>query len=171
MWDSRRKILSLKDLVRHSEEMQKAGRRLVLTNGCFDVLHAGHVRYLGEARGLGDALVVGVNSDSSARRLKGPGRPINSEADRAEVVSSLAAVDFVVIFPEDTAVRLVEDVRPSVYVKGGDYSSDPDSERFPPEGDAARRCGAEIRVLPYLPDRSSSAIIQAQRNEGDGTHS
>src|SRR5262249_15784505 len=113
------KVLARKELVRRSSALRAAGRTLVLTNGCFDLLHVGHVRYLEEARGVGDALVVGVNSDCSVCRLKGPGRPLVSQDERAEVVAALAAVDWVVLFDEDTALELVRDTRPGVYVKGG----------------------------------------------------
>ena len=104
----------------YAAALRAAGARVVFTNGCFDILHAGHVRYLTAARAQGDVLILGLNSDASVRRLKGPSRPINNELDRAEVVGALAAVDAVVIFGEDTAETLIAKVRPAVYVKGGD---------------------------------------------------
>ena len=140
--------------------MREAGRRLVLTNGCFDLLHAGHVRYLHAARQLGDALAVGLNSDDSVRRLKGPGRPINGEEDRAEVLAALESVDFVTVFDDDTAAELVRQIRPQVYVKGGDYSADPASPQFPPEGQLVREYGGEVTILDYLPGRSSTELLR-----------
>lgn len=133
---------------------------MVLTNGCFDVLHAGHVRYLAAARSLGDALVVGINSDESVRRLKGPGRPVTGQEERAEIIAALAAVDWVTIFDEDTASELVEALRPALYVKGGDYSSDAESERFPVEGLVARRLGGDVRIVDFVPDRSSTRLLR-----------
>jgi rfaE bifunctional protein nucleotidyltransferase chain/domain len=140
--------------------MRAAGRRLVLTNGCFDLLHIGHVRYLEQARTLGDALAVAVNSDASVQRLKAPGRPINPADERAEVVAALESVDFVVIFDEDTAESLVAEVQPAFYVKGGDYSEEPESDLYPPEGRVATEHGGEVRVLEYVPNRSTSATLR-----------
>jgi glycerol-3-phosphate cytidylyltransferase len=140
--------------------MRAAGLDLVLTNGCFDILHLGHVRYLEAARALGDALAVAVNSDASVRRLKGTGRPIVPERDRAEIVAGLRAVDLVVIFDDDTAARLVRAVRPAVYVKGGDYSSDPESERFPPEGRTVLEYGGAVTIVPHVQGRSTSDTVR-----------
>ena len=103
------------------EQYRVSNKSVVFTNGCFDILHAGHVRYLTEAKKLGDILVVGLNSDESVRKLKGAGRPVNPEEDRAEVLAGLRAVDHVVVFPEDTAEELVRQLQPDVYVKCGDY--------------------------------------------------
>ena len=116
------KIVSLDELRTRAEELRASGKKLVATNGCFDLLHAGHVRYLQAARALGDALVVGVNGDDAARQLKGPGRPLNPERDRAEVLAALACVDWVTIFHDTRAVRFLESAAPAVYVKGGDYT-------------------------------------------------
>lgn len=131
-----------------------AGRRVVFTNGCFDILHAGHVRYLRQARALGDLLVVAVNSDASVRRLKGSGRPVNPQEDRVEVLAALACVDHVLVFDSDTPVDLVRQVRPDVYVKGGDYDV-----AALPEAPVVRAYGGEVRILPYLPGRSTSAVL------------
>lgn len=139
--------------------LRDEGKRLVLTNGCYDLLHVGHVRYLQAARRLGDALVVGVNADDSVRRLKGPERPVTGEADRAEILAALEAVDFVSIFNEDTADELVACVRPEVYVKGGDYSADPQAPSFPIEGHTVLAYGGEVRVIPFVPGRSTTAIL------------
>lgn len=157
--DSRTKVLPRNSLARRSREFRGAGRRLVLTNGCFDLLHVGHVRYLEQARALGDALAVGINSDASVRRLKGRTRPIVREADRAEVVAALQAVDYVVLFGEDSAVELVDAIRPAIYVKGGDYSDDPASDRYPAEAHVAVRHGGELRIIPFVAGYSTSSLV------------
>lgn len=108
----------------YARQQQTAGRRVVFTNGVFDILHPGHVRYLREARSLGDALIVGLNADASVRRNKGPERPINSEQDRAEILAALECVDAVVIFGEDTPAEIIETVKPDVLVKGADWAED-----------------------------------------------
>ncbi|GIJ48703.1 hypothetical protein Val02_55890 [Virgisporangium aliadipatigenens] len=132
-----------------------AGHRIVFTNGCFDILHAGHVTYLQQARALGDALVVAVNSDDSVRRLKGPGRPVHRAADRALVLSALSCVDHVVEFAEDTPVRLVARVRPDVYVKGGDYDL-----ADLPEAPVVHSYGGQVRLLPFVDGHSTTGILQ-----------
>lgn len=137
------------------EKEKQKGKTVVLTNGCFDILHAGHVRYLAAARAVGDCLVLGLNSDSSVRALKGPSRPINSELDRAEVVDGLRSVDYVVIFEETTAEALVRDMKPDYYAKGGDYSLD-----SLPEAKAVAECGGEVVFLPFIEGKSSTKIIQ-----------
>lgn len=134
-------------------EKQK-GKKIVLTNGCFDILHAGHVRYLAAAKAVGDCLVLGLNSDSSVRALKGPSRPINSELDRAEVIDGLRSVDYVVIFGETTAEALVRDVRPDYYAKGGDYSLD-----SLPEAKTVAEVGGKVVFLPFVEGKSSTNII------------
>ena len=130
---------------------------MVFTNGCFDLLNAGHVRYLQQARGLGDALAVGLNSDRSVRELKGKGRPVNVEEDRAEVLAALGCVDYVVIFDGKRATDVLSTVRPHVYAKGGDYT--PDS-LDPEERAALEKAGAEIRILPLVPGRSTTAVLE-----------
>jgi rfaE bifunctional protein nucleotidyltransferase chain/domain len=130
------------------------GDRLVLTNGCFDLLHVGHVRYLQAARALGDFLVVGLNSDASTRALKGPERPLVPEAERAEVLAALTCVDAVVIFDEPTAERLVEVLRPEVYVKGDDYT-----EASLPEARLVHVYGGQVRLLPAIPGISTTALV------------
>ena len=122
-------LLGLDEAVGLAETWRREGRRLVLANGCFDLLHVGHVRYLREARALGDALLVGVNSDASVARLKGPGRPIMTVAERAELVGSFSSVDGVVIFDDDTAEALVRALKPDVHAKGTDYTADSVPER------------------------------------------
>ncbi|MBI2887857.1 MAG: adenylyltransferase/cytidyltransferase family protein [Chloroflexi bacterium] len=135
-----------------------AGKRVVLTNGYFDLLHPGHTRYLQQARALGDLLVVGVNVDATARRAKDPRRPIVAQEARAEVVAALACVDYVVLFAEDTAERLVSLLRPHVYVKGGDYGAgrgDP-----PPEAPAVEAHGGRVVLLPFQEGFSTTKIIE-----------
>jgi rfaE bifunctional protein nucleotidyltransferase chain/domain len=154
------KIIDAESAATISKELRENGRRLVFTNGCFDVLHVGHVRYLEAARALGDALMVGINGDASVRTLKGEGRPLNSEGERAELVAALAGVDHVVIFPEVRATAILEKVRPAIYVKGGDYTTATlDGE----ERAALERAGAEIRILPFEPGYSTSGLVEKLR--------
>jgi rfaE bifunctional protein kinase chain/domain/rfaE bifunctional protein nucleotidyltransferase chain/domain len=138
---------------------RRRGQRIVFTNGCFDVLHRGHVSYLEEASRLGDVLVVAVNSDASTARLKGPGRPINSCEDRMSVLAALTFVDYVTGFDEDTPERLLRMIRPDLYVKGGDYTPD-----MLPEAPLVRAMGGEVMVLEYVSDRSTTAIIERVRS-------
>jgi D-beta-D-heptose 7-phosphate kinase/D-beta-D-heptose 1-phosphate adenosyltransferase len=151
------KIVSVKELGAISSDMQAAGKKLVVTNGCFDLLHVGHVRYLQAARKLGDALAVGVNGDESTRALKGKGRPLNKEQDRAEVLAALGSVDYVAIFPEVRANRFLETVRPAVYVKGGDYTTETLDAQ---ERAALEKSGAQIRILPFVEGYSTSSLIK-----------
>ncbi len=134
---------------------------VVFTNGHFDLLHVGHVRYLQAARALGDALVVGLNSDASCAARK-PGRPLVPQADRAELLAALGCVDAVLIFDDLTAERLVAALRPEVYVKGGDWGR-PGGPR-PPEAEIVERYGGRVEYLPYVPDRSTTLIIQRIRS-------
>ncbi|AIE84255.1 D-glycero-beta-D-manno-heptose 1-phosphate adenylyltransferase [Fimbriimonas ginsengisoli] len=135
---------------------RRAGKRLVFTNGVFDILHAGHVRYLAEARALGDLLIVGVNSDASVRRLaKGPGRPVHTLEDRIAVLEALRSVDGAVEFEEDTPEAIVANLRPEVHVKGGDYTP----ERLP-EAKIVLAYGGEVVILPLLEGRSTTRALQ-----------
>ena len=141
---------------------KKSGRSVVFTNGCFDILHAGHVRYLAAAKQLGDILVVGLNSDASVRSLKGAGRPVNPAGDRAEVLAGLRAVDHVVVFSESTAEELVRQLRPDIYVKGGDYSLG-----NLPEADIVASYGGRTVLIPLVEGRSTSNVIKKmQQQEG-----
>lgn len=134
----------------------RQGKTLVFTNGVFDILHAGHVTYLEQARALGDLLVVGLNSDDSVRRLgKGPERPINTLEDRATVISALRSVDAVLEFGEDTPERLISELRPDIHVKGGDYLADQ-----LPETAIVRSYGGKVVILPFLDGRSTTRIIR-----------
>jgi len=150
------KIVALDELARISETLRAAGKKLVLTNGCFDLLHVGHVRYLAAARALGDALAVAVNGDASVQALKGSGRPLNQENDRAEVLAALESVDHVVVFAEVRVTGVIEAVRPAVYAKGGDYTADTlDAE----ERAALERAGVEIRIIPFEQGYSTTRVI------------
>ena len=135
-----------------------AGARVVFTNGCFDLLHPGHVRYLAAARALGDVLVVGVNSDASVRRLKGPGRPILRVEERAEVLAALAAVDHVIVFADDTPRALVAAVAPDVLVKGGDWAEDDIVGR-----EEVLAHGGRVERIPLVPGASTSELIRRIR--------
>ena len=135
--------------------MRQQGQSVVFTNGCFDLLHRGHVEYLEAARALGDALIVAVNSDRSVRTLKGPTRPITPADDRAHVLAALACVDYVVEFDDDTAERIVQQLRPDVYVKGGDYAQDE-----PLEAPIVRAYGGSVRILPFTSGYSTTDLVQ-----------
>ena len=138
-------------------------RRIVFTNGCFDLLHVGHIRLLQAARRSGDVLVVGLNSDASIHRLKGPARPVVPEAERAEILAALACVDWITLFDEDTPIETIAILRPHVHVKGGDYSP------FDiPEADVLRKIGARTHIVPLVPDRSTSRLLDLiQASETD----
>ena len=151
------KVLSSESLSRWRQQWRDSGRRLAVTNGCFDLLHAGHVTYLEAARNQADALLVGVNSDAAVRQLKGPGRPINSETDRALVVAALESVDGVFIFQERDAVQFLQMVRPDVYVKGGDYTLETinqDERRF------VESLGAKLVLLAHVPGKSTTSLLK-----------
>lgn len=153
-----RHVLDPEELIARLHADRARGARVVFTNGCFDVLHAGHVGFLEQARALGDVLVVAVNSDASVRRLKGDDRPVNGQDDRTVVLAALSCVDYVTVFDEGTPARLIEQVRPDVYVKGGDYRPE-----LLAEAPLVRRLGGTVRILDYLPDRSTSAVIERIR--------
>lgn len=153
----RDKILSWQGLTAWRESLRSAGKKLVVTNGCFDILHLGHVTYLESARALGDVLLVGVNSDASVRTLKGQGRPINHETDRAAVLAALASVDAVTVFGDADAIPLLTLVRPEIYAKGGDYTLDTinQSERKWVESN-----GGRVVVLGGVPGKSTSDVLR-----------
>lgn len=157
------KLLDADSLRAARDRLDAAGRRLVFTNGCFDLLHVGHVRYLQAARALGDALAVGLNGDDAVRTLKGPGRPLNPEDERAEVLAALACVDFVTIFPEPRATNLLATVRPHVYAKGGDYTLE---TLDPGERTVLQAAGARIELLPLVPGRSTTGLLEKMKGEG-----
>lgn len=155
-------VLTLPEAIDLRENLREQRRRVVFTNGVFDLLHAGHVDYLERARALGDALFAGVNGDGPARRLKGEGRPFVPAADRARLVAALACVDAAIIFDDLTADHLIRVLRPDVYAKGGDYSHKPLPERL-----TADSIGAAVVLLPLAPDRSTTALIARIRATGN----
>jgi len=154
------KILPRADLPSWRAAIRDAGLKLVATNGCFDVLHAGHVTYLSAARAQGDRLIVGLNSDASVRALKGPDRPVNPEDDRALVLEALSCVDAVTVFEETRATEFLEAVQPDLYVKGGDLTVDqiPIEERR-----AVEAGGGRILIMPHVAGRSTTAILDRMR--------
>lgn len=159
------KILDQDRLAAIADTLRAQGRNLVLTNGCFDLLHVGHVRYLQAARALGDALAVAINGDDSVRALKGAGRPLNTEGDRAEVVAALDCVDYVVIFQQMRLTPVIGKVRPSTYVKGGDYTP---ASLDPEERAALEKIGAEIRIVPFEPGHSTSGLLERIKKLSSG---
>jgi len=157
--DTGHKVVTRGAAARWVREQQAQGHRVVFTNGCFDLLHPGHVAYLEQARSLGEALIVGVNTDASARRLnKGQGRPLTPESDRARVLAAMACIDRVVLFDEDTPLELITLLRPDVLVKGGDYQL---SEIVGREVVLAR--GGQVLTLPFVPGYSTTALLQRLR--------
>jgi D-beta-D-heptose 7-phosphate kinase/D-beta-D-heptose 1-phosphate adenosyltransferase len=151
-------ILTLEEAKRRRMAARVLGRRFVFTNGCFDLLHPGHTELLRKARSLGHYLLVGVNSDRSVRAIKGPDRPLQGEQARATVMAALASVDYVVLFDEDTPIRLIEELLPDVLVKGGDYTPASVVGRAEVE-----RAGGQVHVIPLLPGFSSSEIAKRIR--------
>lgn len=150
------KIIAWEQLPAWREQLRSGGRQLVVTNGCFDLLHRGHVAYLEGARALGDVLLVGVNSDASVRELKGPDRPVNNEADRAFVLAALESVDGVCVFTDKTAMRFLETAKPDIYAKGGDYTVDTinQEERRLIEGQ-----GGRVAILPGVAGKSTTSLL------------
>jgi rfaE bifunctional protein nucleotidyltransferase chain/domain len=157
MMHFREKLIAWDQLPAWRAAMRASGRRLVVTNGCFDLLHLGHVTYLETARNLGDALLLGVNSDTSVRELKGPDRPINNEQDRAAVLSALASVDGACIFTDKTATRFLAAAQPDIYVKGGDYTLETLNQD---ERRVVEQTGGRIVILPIVPGRSTTALLR-----------
>lgn len=155
------KVVTTAQLIPLLEQARRDKRRIVFTNGCFDLMHVGHTRYLQAAKVLGDILVVGVNSDASAKSLnKGPDRPIVGEAQRAEVVAALACVDYVVIFPEPDPLNLITALQPDVLVKGGDWPVDRIIGR-----DVVEQRGGTVKTIPLVPGMSTTALIQRIRSQ------
>jgi D-glycero-beta-D-manno-heptose 1-phosphate adenylyltransferase len=154
---SRDKILSREELRQHADEWRRAGERITLANGGFDLLHVGHVRYLQGAKALGGKLVVAINSDESVRALKGEGRPIMPAEERAEIVAALADVDAVVIFPELDVRAIIREIRPDVQAKGTDYTAD-----SVPEGDVVAECGGRVEIVGDAKDHSTSELIRSR---------
>jgi len=152
----RHKIITWDQLPEWREGFRQRGQKLVVTNGCFDLLHLGHVTYLESARNSGDALLIGVNSDDAVRQLKGPTRPINDESDRAAVLAALQSVDGVCIFREKRATRFLGHARPDVYVKGGDYTLETLDQE---ERRTVEQSGGRIVIIPFVPGKSTTAML------------
>ena len=149
------RIKSLKNLIKTLSVLKSRGKKIVFTNGCFDILHVGHVDYLSKARRLGDLLVIGLNSDSSVKKIKGKDRPINKESDRAKVLSSLYFVDYITIFSEPTPENLIKKVRPDILVKGGDWKvNDIVGSSF------VRSCGGKVKTIPFVKGYSTTSVIE-----------
>jgi len=157
----RDKIIAWDQLPEWRKAFRATGKKLVVTNGCFDILHLGHVTYLESARNLGDALLIGVNGDDAARQLKGKGRPVNSEADRAAVLAALASVDGVCIFADKTATKFLSAARPDIYVKGGDYTLDTLNQE---ERRMIESAGGKIVIFPLVPGKSTTALLEKISN-------
>ena len=155
--DFRAKIISWEQLPVWRANVRASGKKLVVTNGCFDILHLGHVTCLESARKQGDALLVGLNSDASVRELKGSTRPVNVEANRAAVLAALACVDGVCIFAEKTATRFLAAAQPDIYVKGGDYTLDTMNQE---ERRSVEQAGGKIAIIPLVPGKSTTALLQ-----------
>jgi D-beta-D-heptose 7-phosphate kinase/D-beta-D-heptose 1-phosphate adenosyltransferase len=149
------KIKTKEDLHRIVEDLKKKGKRIVFTNGCFDLLHLGHIRYLEKAKSLGDILVVGVNSDRSVQSLKGPERPILPEEERAEILSGLECVDYITLFDELTPLELISSLEPHILVKGGDWAKETTVGR-----EVVERSGGEVVILPFVEGSSTSNLIE-----------
>jgi D-glycero-beta-D-manno-heptose 1-phosphate adenylyltransferase len=151
------KIIAWDKLPAWRAAWRAGGKKLVVTNGCFDILHLGHVIYLETARNFGDALLVGVNGDEATRQLKGSGRPVNVEADRATVLAALASVDGVCIFEEKAATKFLSSAKPDIYVKGGDYTLDTLNQD---ERRAVESAGGKIVIIPFVPGKSTTALLE-----------
>jgi len=151
----KQKIKARKGLLKIAKDLKSKGKRIVFTNGCFDLLHIGHVRYLEEAKALGDVLVVGVNSDASVRKLKGPKRPILPEEERTEVLSGLGCVDYVTLFDEIDPLKLITSLRPDVLVKGGDWTKEQIVGK-----DEVERSGGKVFIIPFVKKASTSNLIE-----------
>ncbi len=149
------KLKHLREAKQIVEDLKKKGKKIVFTNGCFDILHVGHVRYLNDAKKYGDFLIVGINSDSSVRRIKGENRPIIDEKARAEVVAGLDSVDMVIIFSEDTPYELIKTLEPDVLIKGGDWK-----EEEIVGADIVKRSGGKVLTVPYISGYSTTSIIE-----------
>jgi D-beta-D-heptose 7-phosphate kinase/D-beta-D-heptose 1-phosphate adenosyltransferase len=153
------KVLNQQCLAKAVRSLRRAGKKIVFTNGCFDLLHVGHVRYLQQARELGDVLVVGLNADASVRRLKGPGRPLTPARERAEILAALACVDYVTIFGAATPLRLIAAVEPDVLVKGGDWPLERIVGR-----EVVEARGGRVLAIPFVRNRSTTALIGRMRS-------
>ena len=153
----RDKIIAWDDLPAWRKKFRASGKKLVVTNGCFDILHLGHVTYLENARNFGDALLLGVNADAAVRGLKGAGRPVNSETDRAAVLAALESVSGVCLFTDVRATKFLAAAQPDIYVKGGDYTLETLSQE---ERQAVEQTGGQIRFVPFVPGKSTTSLLE-----------
>lgn len=153
-------FLKLETILQIVEELRKQEKTIVTTNGCFDILHAGHVDYLSKAKQSGDILIVGINTDHSVRKIKGPSRPINNEVDRALLVAALVCVDYTFLFNEETPVDFLEKISPDVHVKGGDYTSE-----TLPEAKTVEKLGAQLKFISLTWGKSTTELIQRIQQE------
>jgi rfaE bifunctional protein nucleotidyltransferase chain/domain len=153
----RSKIIAWDKLPEWRKIFRASGKKLVVTNGCFDILHLGHVTYLENARNFGGALLVGINSDTATRQLKGAGRPVNLENDRTSVLAALESVDCVCIFGEETATKFLTTAQPDIYVKGGDYTLDTLNQD---ERRAVESAGGRIVIVPFVPGKSTTSLLE-----------
>jgi rfaE bifunctional protein nucleotidyltransferase chain/domain len=153
----RSKMIALEKLSEWRKTFRASGKKLVVTNGCFDILHLGHVTYLENAQNFGDALLVGVNSDDATRQLKGAGRPVNSETDRASVLAALQSVDGVCIFRDTAATKFLAAAQPDIYVKGGDYTLETLNQD---ERRAVESAGGKIVLVPFVPGKSTTSLLE-----------
>jgi len=156
-----RKLVDLQQLRTIIADLRAAGQRVVFTNGCFDIIHPGHILHLQQARQEGNVLVVALNSDESVRQLKGPGRPVFSQQERATVLAALEPVDYITIFDTSRVTGIIETIRPDVYIKGGDYTLE---TLVAEEREALERCGTEIQLLPEIGSFSTTDVINRVRN-------
>lgn len=154
------KIVSREELQRRVEEWRKTGEKVILTNGCFDLLHVGHIRYLHAAKELGGKVVVALNSDASVRELKGEGRPLMSEQERAEILAALTDVDAIVVFPEPDVRAIIREIRPDVQAKGTDYTED-----SVPERDEVVACGGRVAIVGDPKNHSTTEFLEQMRND------
>lgn len=149
------KVATAIEVAQAADQARQQGKKVITTNGCFDILHIGHVRILNQAREEGDLLFLGLNSDASVRRLKGPERPINNENDRAELLANLRSVDFVYIFDEDTPVEFLKLVKPDIHIKGADYTTGELAET-----PVVESFGGKVKLLPLVPQKSTTSLVQ-----------
>jgi rfaE bifunctional protein nucleotidyltransferase chain/domain len=151
--------VELKDFLKLRKQLKDEGKKLVFSNGCFDIIHRGHITYLNKAKGLGDYLVIGLNSDSSVKKIKGESRPLNNESDRALVLENLKPVDGVIIFEEDTPMNLINAIRPDFLVKGGDWKEDEIAG-----ADVVKSYGGKVVIIKYIDNYSTTSVINKMKN-------
>ncbi len=151
-------VVRRKDITGFVRELQKSGKTVAVTNGCFDILHVGHVRYLEKSKSFADVLIVLLNSDKSVHSIKGPSRPLNNENDRAEILSALSCVDYVVLFDEDSPRNLLDEIKPDVYTKGADYTTE-----TLPEADIMKKNGTRVEFIDFVEGKSTTNIINKMK--------